>query len=157
MWVDNVGRINSFICCSGAPYQKRADGATTSIKAKPNVRNISTQHFNATSYNIARSRCGMLWRSWPNACNILQPPKMLLHCKSLIQHHPTSWTFFNRVAKREPNVCNMVIYKTEKNWWRRLRSSAALSSHLTTMHTTMHIISKSQYGLTIVQLNNFLF
>ena len=153
VWVDNVGTINSVICCSGAPYQQARWRSYNFHKGQAK----RTQHFNATSYNIARSRCGMLWRSWPNACNILQPPKMLLHCKSLIQHHPTSCTFFNRVAKREPNVCNIVIYKTEKNWWRRLRSSAALASHLTTMHTTMHIILKSQYGLTMVQLNNFLF
>ena len=134
MWVDSVGRINSFICCSGAPYQKRADGATTSIKAKPNVRNISMQHFNATSYNIARSRCGMLWRSWPNACNILQPPKMLLHCKSFISNfaYCYGWDFLIQWAfcypslgsntiqhlahfsTGWPNVCNMVIYKPKK-------------------------------------------
>ena len=36
-----------------------------------------TQHFNATSYNTVGSCCEKLWRGWPNACNILQHPKML--------------------------------------------------------------------------------
>ena len=150
VWVDNVGTINSVICCSGASYQQARWRSYNFHKGQAK----RTQHFNATSYNIARSRWGMLWRSWPNACNILQHRKCCYIAKAWfntiqhLAHFSTGWP-------NVPNVCNVVIYKTEKNWWRRLRLSAALSSHLTPLHTTMHIISKSQYALTMVQLNIF--
>ena len=128
MWVDNVGTINSFIYCSGAPYQQ-ARWRSYNFHKGPAKH---TQHFNATSYNIAISRCGMLWRSWPNAWNIMQNPNMLPHCKSLIQHlahfQQGGQTCATRCTQQcckmlrlnvvlvWPDLNNMVTYKTEKNW-----------------------------------------
>ena len=128
---------------------KRADGATTSIKAKPNVRNISTQHL-TTLLDRVEGCCEEAGQTRATSCNIDNVVTL-----QKLDPTPSNILHIFQQGGRVPNVCNVVIYKTEKNWWRRLRSSAALSSHLTTLHTTMHIISKSQYALTMVQLNIF--
>ena len=48
---------------------KRADGATTSIKAKPNVRNISTQHL-TTLLDRVEGCCEEAGQTRATSCNI---------------------------------------------------------------------------------------
>ena len=61
-------------------------------------------HFNAMSCNIVKS-----WRSWLNARNILQRPKMLQQNFDHFQLGPKPSNMSQRVATGWPKVCNTLL------------------------------------------------